>query len=88
MPCLARCFASSTPERRVSIVFSFATVTMQTRLAFSRIGIASAIARVAGRLKSQATITVLSAKGAVRLRVCGRTMVGRPEPKMIDSAYH
>ena len=88
MPCLARCFASSTPECRVSIFFSFATVRMKTRLAFSRIGIASAIARVVVARDQILEITVLSAKGAARLRVCGRTMVGRPEPKMIDSAYH
>jgi hypothetical protein len=45
-------------------------------------------ARVAGRLKSQATITVSSANDPARFRVCGNTTVGRPEPKMMDSAYH
>src|SRR5215510_4384313 len=80
--------ASSAPDRRVSIAFSFVTVRTQTRFAFSKIGIASAIARVAGRLKSQATITVSSANDPIRFRVCGKTTVGRPEPKMMDSAYH
>src|SRR5262249_34763104 len=87
-PCRAKCLASSAPDRRVSIAFSLVTVRTQTRFAFSKIGIASATARVAGRLKSQATITVSSANDPVCFRVYGKTIVWRPEPKMIDSAYH
>src|SRR5215472_10609345 len=86
--CRAKCLASSAPDRRVSIVFSLVTVRTQTRFAFSKIGIASATARAAGRLKSQATITVSSAYDPIRFRVWGKTTVGHPEPKMIDSAYH
>ncbi len=87
-PWWAKCLASSAPECLVSILFSFVTVTTRTRLAFSKIGRASATARVAGRLKSHATTTVSSAKLRSLFQVSGKMIVGRPEPKIIDSAYH
>src|SRR2546421_4327687 len=87
-PCRAKCFASSAPDRRVSIAFSLVTVRTQTRFAFSKMGIASAMALVAARLKSQATITVSSANDPLRFRSCGTITVGRPEPQVTDSAYH
>ena len=54
---------------------------------FFKMGSASATALDAGRPKSHATTTVSSVIAPLRTLVCGRTMVGRPEPKMIDSAH-
>ena len=59
-----------------------------TRFAFCRIGRASATARDAGRLKSQAISTVSRANASARFRGCGIISVGRPEPKIIASAHH
>ena len=60
---------------------AFATVTIRTSFDFSKTGIASAIARAAARLKSQATTAVLSLNGLAR-GPSGRTKVGLPVPKM------
>ena len=87
-PWRAKCLASSAPDRLVSITFSLATVTTHTRFALCSIGRASATARAAGRLKSQATTTVSIANAPARFGAGGMMSVGRPEPNMIDSAYH
>jgi len=48
---------------------------------------ASATARAAERLKSHATTMVFSSNGREG-ELSGKTKVGRPDPKMIASAYH
>src|ERR1019366_8976264 len=85
--CRDKFLVSSSTERLVSITFSFVTVTIRIFFALSRIGIESAIARAALRLKSHAITIVLSSNG----RGCsfsGRIKVGFPDLNMIASAYH
>src|SRR3546814_9511107 len=77
MPCQARYFAKSSPECLVSIVFSCVIVTTRMVLARCRTGRASATARAAARLKSQATPTTSRGKELLLFGTSGKTIVGR-----------
>ena len=87
IPCRARFLASSSDECLVSMTFSLVTVTTRTLFAFSSIGMASATALAAKRPKSHATTTVFNSNGP-KGWLSGNTSVGRPDPKMMASAYH
>jgi len=75
-PWLARWRTRSGATSAVALAFSFSTVTIRTSVAWARIGMASATARAAGRLPSQAMATRPIEAGSVP--AAGTSTTGRP----------